>query len=47
MDAGAAAPDGGPHGWLSGGHHDGGGGFPLCAVLPLEGIVEELRCTRA
>ena len=27
MDAGAVAPDGGSHGWLSGGHHGGGGGY--------------------
>lgn len=27
MDAGAAAPEGGPHGWLFGEHHVGGGGF--------------------
>ena len=32
MDAETAAPDGGLHGWLSGGHYGGDGGSPLGRV---------------
>lgn len=28
MDVRAAAPEGGPHGWLFGRRHEGGGGYP-------------------
>lgn len=38
MDAGVAAPEGGPHGWLSGGRHGGGDGLPSwsCGRLEVE-----------